>query len=113
MNPWSDASREAVDALDGTLRVVLQRQHDPLPSRCPYCLVANELRVYFDTTGIGRPGSFWVWCESCRAFSHGSIIPPDWWANCAAVDRSRLASSPAYLSTLKEEIDRHWMGIML
>lgn len=114
MSHWIEELRADSPSLEQLL-VACQAGPIPMPGKCPAC-GAVAAHIYFDKREhpqLGsRLGSYWVWCSSCRRYTHGSIHAPVWWENLEAVKREALESSPVYLADLSAEIDEHWQHLM-
>lgn len=103
--PWTDSAE--CDALEPVLAEALGGLRNHMPAPCPIC-AHESVHVYFHAREGGRMGGSWVWCSSCRCFSHGSIRTPAWWANLEGVELANLTAAPEVLEPLAARIDAHW-----
>lgn len=82
------------------------------PCRCPVCR-KKTAHIFLQRFEESTIGGGWVWCSSCKNYSHCSYYVPDWWENIPTVDEERLESEPDYLEEKKDEIDAHVLQVVL
>ena len=115
MTEWNEETAQDEPSLDMIL-VACRAAPIGMPTECPACRTVAA-HAYFDgrhDPQLGsRLGSYWIWCDSCRRYTHGSIHAPAWWENLETVDRDVLDSLPDYLSGLTPQIDQHWQRLLL
>ncbi|WP_157757493.1 hypothetical protein [Corallococcus macrosporus] len=105
---WQDD--DARDLLQETLRKAWEGPAERMPAQCPRC--AHEaVHAYFHARPGGRLGGCWVWCSSCRAYTHGSSRAPAWWRNLEDVEESSLTAAPVALDAMSARIDAHWNAL--
>ena len=51
----------------------------------------------------------WVWCGSCKEYSHSRHVVPAWWINMDSIELSQLHARPDNLNDIKEIIDK-WVN---
>lgn len=105
---WNDSNES--DALQSVLAEALAGVRDCMPAVCPVC-ESKSVHVYFHAREAGLMGGSWVWCSSCRCFSHGTLRTPTWWQNLEGVELADLTAAPEILETLAVQIDAHWSRV--
>ena len=74
---------------------------------CPVCSekTAHIFFHRFEADDIAGPA--WGWCSSCKNYAHVRYMIPKWWTNFQKIDEESLCSTPEYLETIKDSIDKH------
>ena len=81
-----------------------------LPCDCPICN-KKTAHIYIHRHDDRQCG-IWVWCSSCKSYSHMSDESPKWWKNPDFIDINQLCSEPEYLDTISDKIDAWVNDIM-
>jgi hypothetical protein len=102
---WNDSAE--CDALEVVLSEALSGGRDRMPAPCPVC-TQDSVHVFFHAPQRGRLGGSWVWCSSCRCFTHGTIRAPTWWKDFEGIALTDLSALPVVLETMAVRIDEHW-----
>lgn len=105
---WKDSAER--DALESVLAEALAGLRARMPASCPIC-GSESVHVYFHSHEPGRLGGSWVWCSSCRYYSHGTLRPPTWWQNLEGVELADLTAAPERLEAVAARIDAHWVRL--
>ena len=94
---WKDGNNE----YDDYLKRVLDKQ----PVIVPHCCSSPEMH-YFLYEHAKKRGSAWVWCSSCRSFSHyDGVMIPEGHQNNPEISLSELRAEPVILDAKKELVD--------
>lgn len=92
---------------DNMLKIFARFENkEEFPCECPNC-GKKKVHGYLHRFEDDDKGGGWVWCESCGAYSHVTILIPDWWKNYPHIDEDELVSDPEYLNEFADSIDKH------
>ncbi|MGI6217127.1 MAG: hypothetical protein ACOYIK_05895 [Coriobacteriales bacterium] len=99
---------------DKMLDLVYSINEGPLhmPTACPRCGKTDAHFLLHRPLDSGDHGTAWIWCSSCRAYSHFSFKIPYWWENPDWIEERKLDSFPDYPESVKRETDA-WVNHLL
>ena len=83
-----------------------------IPTKCPVC---NEAHAHFLMHRFGSTsdrGTAWIWCDSCKSYTHFGYYVPAWWENPDFIDIDKLDSLVEYPHSIENEIDE-WISTLL
>lgn len=104
---WNISDYPIEDKLNTYLMRIQEGTLINLPGICPVC-GRNEVHIYFNRHRTSKIGGVWVWCSSCRHYTHGTYLIPQWWENNPEIIESELTHAPDVLEMVKDEIDKHF-----
>lgn len=93
-----------------TIFDMVNKKNTHFPCKCPVC--NKETAHIYIHRHDDRQCGIWVWCSSCKSYSHMSDESPKWWKNPDFVDVDQLCSEPEYLETMSDKIDTWVDSIM-
>lgn len=96
---WNDQDDKILDIIDSLI------QKDTFPCECPICK-ERDAHVYMHGEK-NKIGSAWVWCGTCKNYSHFSYRLPSYWKNIEEISLDNLYHSPDNLNKIKDVIDAH------
>ena len=108
---WKTNDYPTEEKLDIYLEHIHEGIRITLPETCPIC-GQSEVHIYFNRHKTSKIGGVWVWCSSCRHYTHGTYLIPQWWDNYSNIIEKELTHAPDVLEKVKNEIDRHFNGLI-
>ena len=98
---WSDERDLIMD--------LLEENQINFPAKCPCCGKIDGHVFFYKPKNSEQLGSAWVWCGSCKEYSHSRHVVPAWWVNMDSIELSQLHARPDNLNDIKEIIDK-WVN---
>ena len=101
---WSDDDRIAKNA---------NIEQGTYPKKCPVCGKDSLHVMMYQPEAKAFTGGCWIWCSSCKKYSHTSVVIPKWWRNYNGLEESQLFASPELnIDVRSEEIDK-WVNKLI
>ena len=72
---------------------------------CPDCGKGNVHLYIHVWDGDCERASFWIWCDHCDSFAHGTAKAPEIFKNFSFLDSDELDIPPDYINLHSKEID--------
>ncbi|HAZ91486.1 MAG TPA: hypothetical protein DCX21_05885 [Eubacterium sp.] len=83
------------------------------PKKCPICGNNTIHKLMYRYSVMSSRGGSWIWCSSCKRYSHTNAIIPEWWSNYDGLEVGQLYASPEHnIDEKREAIDR-WINKLI
>ena len=83
------------------------------PKKCPICGGNSIHLLMYRPQVMSTVGGRWVWCSSCKKYSHMSSIIPKWWTNYDGLEEKQLFASPEYNIDVKSASIDKWVNKLI
>ncbi len=83
------------------------------PKTCPICGGNSIHLLMYRPSVMSTGGGRWVWCSSCKKYSHMNSFIPKWWTNYDGIEERLLFASPEYNIDVKSASIDKWVNKLI